>query len=181
MNYPLDSTSTYPQKRASLGFAGLQVTTSNDDGTDENKIELDPNEYTARPGNAHLHTEFLTGISSAGTSQDADSTPSPEPVPSSTADDLSGLSRPLTVSEKERLGQLDKLKFFLATAPSRWDVTNPSLPQHDTEIGHSHPSLNRFALPSQEYVTCVLWNGIYHITGTDIVRALVFRFEVRYH
>ncbi|KAJ7930601.1 hypothetical protein B0H13DRAFT_1595172, partial [Mycena leptocephala] len=36
----------------------------------------------------------------------------------------------------------------------------------------------RFLLPSQEYVSCVLWNGLYHITGTDIVRALVFRFEV---
>ena len=28
-----------------------------------------------------------------------------------------------------------------------------------------------------EFVTCVLWSGLYHITGTDIVRALVFRFE----
>ena len=26
-------------------------------------------------------------------------------------------------------------------------------------------------------MTCVLWGGLYHITGTDIVRALVFRFE----
>lgn len=25
-------------------------------------------------------------------------------------------------------------------------------------------------------MTCVLWSGLYHITGTDIVRALVFRF-----
>ncbi|KAF9481077.1 STE-domain-containing protein [Pholiota conissans] len=41
-----------------------------------------------------------------------------------------------------------------------------------------HPALNRFLLPNQEFVTCVLWNGLYHITGTDIVRALVFRFEV---
>jgi transcription factor STE12 len=32
-------------------------------------------------------------------------------------------------------------------------------------------------LPNQEYVSCVLWAGLYHITGTDIVRALVFRFE----
>ncbi|KAJ7697971.1 hypothetical protein B0H14DRAFT_2418019 [Mycena olivaceomarginata] len=42
----------------------------------------------------------------------------------------------------------------------------------------AHPALNRFLLPTQEYVSCVLWNGLYHITGTDIVRALVFRFEV---
>ena len=40
-----------------------------------------------------------------------------------------------------------------------------------------HPALNRFLLPSGEYVSCVLWSGLYHITGTDIVRALVFRFE----
>lgn len=26
-------------------------------------------------------------------------------------------------------------------------------------------------------MSCVLWNGLYHITGTDIVRALVFRFD----
>ena len=26
-------------------------------------------------------------------------------------------------------------------------------------------------------MSCVLWDGLYHITGTDIVRALVFRFE----
>jgi len=40
-----------------------------------------------------------------------------------------------------------------------------------------HPALNRFLLPNHEYVTCVLWNGLYHISGKDIVRALVFRFE----
>ncbi|TFK26980.1 STE-domain-containing protein [Coprinopsis marcescibilis] len=43
-----------------------------------------------------------------------------------------------------------------------------------------HPQLNRFMLPTQEFVTCVLWKGLYHITGTDIVRALVFRFEVSF-
>ncbi|RPD52567.1 STE-domain-containing protein [Lentinus tigrinus ALCF2SS1-6] len=37
--------------------------------------------------------------------------------------------------------------------------------------------MNRFLLPNFEYVSCVLWGGLYHITGTDIVRALVFRFE----
>jgi transcription factor STE12 len=37
--------------------------------------------------------------------------------------------------------------------------------------------MHRFLLPTSEYVTCVLWSGLYHITGTDIVRALVFRFE----
>jgi transcription factor STE12 len=51
-------------------------------------------------------------------------------------------------------------------------------PIHHLRAPH-HPALNRFLLPNHEYVTCVLWNGLYHISGTDIVRALVFRFEVR--
>ncbi|KAF8591785.1 STE-domain-containing protein, partial [Ramaria rubella] len=69
------------------------------------------------------------------------------------------------------MAHLDRLKFFLATAPSRWSAPDTApAPQH-------HPALNRFLLPSGEYVTCVLWSGLYHITGTDIVRALVFRFD----
>jgi transcription factor STE12 len=130
-----------------------------------------------------------------------------------------GLMRPLRLLERERLAHLDRLKFFLATAPSRWDSARaasvgtstsststvalamiypqsngsggingmeslttsmlPSLPTQGCPHSLHHPSLNRFLLPSEEYVTCVLWNGLYHITGTDIVRVLVFRFEVR--
>lgn len=90
-------------------------------------------------------------------------------------------TRPLTHREQELLAHLDRLKFFLATAPSRWnageqDESDPS----SIPVGHpssTHPALNRFLLPNQEYVSCVLWGGLYHITGTDIVRALVFRFE----
>jgi hypothetical protein len=91
-----------------------------------------------------------------------------------------GLSRSLTHQEQERLANLDRLKFFLATAPSAWSgcTTIPDMSaEHPTHPNAAHPALNRFLLPNQEYVTCVLWNGLYHITGTDIVRALVFRFE----
>lgn len=87
-----------------------------------------------------------------------------------------GLSRPLTVQEQDRLAHLDRLKFFLATAPSRWSTKQEDDPDAH-HLNPSHPALNRFLLPNQEYVSCVLWNGLYHITGTDIVRALVFRFE----
>lgn len=94
------------------------------------------------------------------------------------------LTRPLNVQEQENLIHLDKLKYFLATAPSRWSSTASGLSQNDSfpmdSSGHaasSHPSMNRFLLPSSEYITCVSWNNRYHITGTDIVRALVFRFE----
>ncbi|GJE95591.1 STE-domain-containing protein [Phanerochaete sordida] len=93
-----------------------------------------------------------------------------------------GLSRPLTHKERELLAHLDRLKFFLATAPSRWTDGSDGNPADPSAlpVGHpnsAHPALNRFLLPNSEYVSCVLWGGLYHITGTDIVRALVFRFE----
>ncbi|KAF7344975.1 hypothetical protein MVEN_01660200 [Mycena venus] len=140
-------------------------------------------------GGGHFPAHLTGGMGNGG------GTPAPGPSSQST---LSGaLSRPLTPQEAERLAYLDRLKFFLATAPSRWDVEDdahgghggPHMSNHMSSSygfhGHhpnaitptSHPALNRFLLPTQEYVSCVLWNGLYHITGTDIVRALVFRFE----
>ncbi|KAK1926364.1 STE like transcription factor-domain-containing protein [Papiliotrema laurentii] len=75
--------------------------------------------------------------------------------------------RPITQEEKVRIETLSELQFFLATAPTRWNQaeTSPST------------NLTKFQLPNGEYVSCILWNGLYHITGTDIVRALSFRFE----
>ncbi|KAF8127699.1 STE like transcription factor-domain-containing protein [Boletus edulis] len=94
------------------------------------------------------------------------------------------LSRSLTAKEQDNIAHLERLKYFLATAPSRWSSPGSSRSTDDSledpgSVSHSssHPSMNRFLLPSSEYVSCVLWSGIYHITGTDIVRALVFRFE----
>ncbi|CAE6534719.1 unnamed protein product [Rhizoctonia solani] len=124
----------------------------------------------------------------------ATATPSTQPGTSSSGSQLAGnadstqssnqavappVPRPLTVHEQEMIAQLDKLKYFLATAPSRWTSPNSSAP--DALVQHpqsaSHPAMNRFLLPSGEFVSCVLWGGLYHITGTDIVRALVFRFD----
>ncbi|KAG6900190.1 hypothetical protein C0993_001706 [Termitomyces sp. T159_Od127] len=175
--------------------------------------EQDPNERTARPGNSHHHTQFhaetmpLLSQPLPVTSMDQDP-PAQEPIrhsfnyTSSTPGLSARLSRPLNTQEQERLMQLDQLKFFLATAPSRWaassdadqhNTANPlngqSLPNYPSSNGLAmhqggpdgqntpHPPLHRFTLPSGESVSCVLWNGLYHITGTDIVRALVFRFE----
>ncbi|KAF2457127.1 STE like transcription factor-domain-containing protein [Lineolata rhizophorae] len=60
------------------------------------------------------------------------------------------------------LQQVDNLKYFLISAPVDW--------QHDQYI-------RRFLLPTGEYVSCVLWNNLFHISGTDIVRCLSFRFQ----
>lgn len=183
--------------------------------------EHDLNEATARPSNAHKHAQFHMSISS----QNGDSHFEPAQSNESESDDSAshhhsdgihqprsqdgsaaatsvvphGLSRPLTPQEDEKLAYLERLKHFLATAPSYWDSNDPSasnsasfannafngpgidiVAHRSMALGHAppHPQLNRFLLPSQEFVTCVLWNGLYHITGTDIVRALVFRFDV---
>lgn len=85
-------------------------------------------------------------------------------------------NRPLFPPEREALATLNKLKEFLANAPTRWSPPDApgSIPLPNPTL---RPALNRFSLPSNEYVTCVLWQGQYYISGTDIVRSLVFRFE----
>ncbi|KAG6879578.1 hypothetical protein C0992_001192 [Termitomyces sp. T32_za158] len=166
--------------------------------------EHDPNERTARPSNAYRHTQFhaqTMPLPSQSQSMDQDPLAHGQSFnyTSSTPGISARLSRPLKPQEQERLMHLDQLKFFLATAPSRWDASSDgdqqsnngqSLPnsfpsssnglsmhQGGPDGQTSHPPLHRFNLPSGESVSCVLWNGLYHITGTDIVRALVFRFE----
>jgi transcription factor STE12 len=54
------------------------------------------------------------------------------------------------------------VKYFLISAPVDW--------QPDQYI-------RRFLLPTGEYVSCVLWNNLFHVSGTDIVRCLSFRFQ----
>jgi hypothetical protein len=58
--------------------------------------------------------------------------------------------------------QVEQLKHFLATAPNNWD------PSKFTK---------KFMLPNNEYISCAYWKGVFHVTGTDIIRALVFRFQ----
>lgn len=60
------------------------------------------------------------------------------------------------------LQQVDNLKYFLISAPVDWTPDQ---------------YIRRFLLPTGEYVSCVLWNNLFHISGTDIVRCLSFRFH----
>lgn len=59
------------------------------------------------------------------------------------------------------LQQVDNLKYFLLSAPVDW--------QPDQFV-------RRFLLPTGEHISCVLWSNLFHISGTDIVRCLAFRF-----
>ncbi|PLB34673.1 sexual development transcription factor SteA [Aspergillus candidus] len=60
------------------------------------------------------------------------------------------------------LQQVDNLKYFLLSAPVDW--------QPDQLI-------RRFLLPTGDYISCVLWSNLFHVSGTDIVRCLAFRFQ----
>ena len=64
---------------------------------------------------------------------------------------------------KESVRLIDDLKFFLATAPANWQ---------------EYQVIRRYYLNSDEgFVSCVYWNNLYFITGTDIVRCIVYRFN----
>ncbi|KAG6336745.1 hypothetical protein ID866_2350 [Astraeus odoratus] len=119
------------------------------------------------------------------------STPASDPIPPFNPIAMglalcNNLSRPLTAKEQENLAHLDKLRYFLATAPERWPSPKSSTPPYpgglgtnavDDHISSPHQSMRRFHLSPSEHVTCVQWSGRHYITGTDIVRSLVFRFE----
>ncbi len=100
------------------------------------------------------------------------------------------MPRPLTVREAQLVDHLVRLQLFLATAPSAWQqfgsvatgidqqTSNPWPPYSSNGtatqseslsfVSCPHPALNRFLLPNGEFVSCVYWNGLYQITGTDI-------------
>lgn len=80
------------------------------------------------------------------------------------SDIASGYSMPPPSNHNtsSRLAEIDDLKLFFATATQQWDASKP---------------LKRFVLPAGESVSCVLWNDLFFITGTDIVRSLTFRFH----
>ncbi|KAG5461183.1 MAG: STE like transcription factor-domain-containing protein [Olpidium bornovanus] len=69
----------------------------------------------------------------------------------------------IAATDAKAQSQLAALHHFLATAPAAF---------------RPGENFGRFQLPNGEFISCVLWQGLFHITGTDIVRALVFRFEV---
>lgn len=60
--------------------------------------------------------------------------------------------------------ELLELSHFLTNAPS-------ILRRADNNDALSH------LLPDGEGISCVLWNGLYHISGCDIVKAISFRFR----
>jgi len=66
------------------------------------------------------------------------------------------------LSKSQISDELKNLKLFLNSAPSEMNPNNP---------------VRTHNLPNDTSITCVLWNGIFHITGADIVKALLFRFQ----
>ena len=136
-SYPLSTPLTHRRthltpSRSSSYTATLQVSTST-------SHEHDPNERTARPGNAHHHTEFHEALGASasevksefmtnGNDNSPDIHITTNDYTSSTPGLTSGLSRPLKPIERERLAHLDRLKFFLARLLLPDGTTQPKMP-----------------------------------------------------
>ncbi|KAI5951955.1 STE12 [Candida jiufengensis] len=76
-------------------------------------------------------------------------------------------SQPLAERTKKEVDDslrlIEDLKFFLATAPANWQ---------------ENQVIRRYYLNHDEgFVSCVFWNNLYFVTGTDIVRCIVYKFE----
>jgi len=64
--------------------------------------------------------------------------------------------------QNSMLEAVNQLRYFLSSAHLNWAVNQ---------------TLKRFQLPNGETISCVYWKNTFYITGTDIVRSLVFRFQ----
>ncbi len=73
--------------------------------------------------------------------------------------DVEITSHPFRMNQEEIL---EEFKLFLQTAPVDFKPNE---------------TIKRFQLPNGEFINCVLWNELFHITGTDIVKVIQFRFE----
>lgn len=62
---------------------------------------------------------------------------------------------------QQSLKQIDELKYFLATAPVNWQPGQ---------------AIRRYYLNDDlGYISCVFWENIFYITGTDIVKVCMYR------
>jgi hypothetical protein len=59
--------------------------------------------------------------------------------------------------------EVEELKRFLTTAPSLWAKADD-------------PPIRQYQMANGELISCVFWRGKFFITGTDIVKILLFRF-----
>lgn len=69
----------------------------------------------------------------------------------------------LPIDPAKAVEQVDAIKYFLVTAPVGWQQGQV---------------IRRCALPGGELISCVKYNGLFYITGTDIIRCLAFRFQL---
>ncbi|CAO3608423.1 unnamed protein product [Cunninghamella blakesleeana] len=87
------------------------------------------------------------------------------------------LPPPTEDSLDTRLEQINQLKYFLATAPGQFNNNNHQLEDgNELDKEESNSPFRKYHLPSGETISCVQWQDEYFISGTDIVRSLVFRF-----
>ncbi|KAI8805971.1 STE like transcription factor-domain-containing protein [Cladochytrium replicatum] len=83
--------------------------------------------------------------------------------PTSSAQQLSSAPTPAPSATPSLATSSLSLNRFLATATKKWDYL-------------SAPA-RRFQLTDSDFIACVFWNNKFYISGTDIIRTVVFRFN----
>ncbi|KAL3232746.1 Protein STE12 [Nakaseomyces bracarensis] len=67
------------------------------------------------------------------------------------------------VSLDDAISSIEDLKYFLATAPMNW---------------HENQVIRRYYLSnSKGFISCVFWDNLFYITGTDIVKTCAYKME----
>lgn len=84
------------------------------------------------------------------------------PISSSVLDEEDPQQKQLALSYAKILEEVINLKVFLVTAPASFAYGQ---------------IIRRYNLPTEEAVSCIYWNNVFYITGTDIVRCITYRFE----
>lgn len=71
------------------------------------------------------------------------------------------------------------LASFLTSAPTLFGETEVQGEEIEPDIakGTHHGALRRFQFENGDFLSCIRWDSKFHITSTDIIRALVHRFE----
>ncbi|KAJ1919231.1 hypothetical protein H4219_002081, partial [Mycoemilia scoparia] len=84
-------------------------------------------------------------------------------------------------AESDSSEPTDSLVEFLSNAPLRFNTGETGLDEKDSvdccAVTAHKGAIRRYTFPDGDTISCVRWDDLFHITSTDIIRALVHRFE----
>lgn len=146
--------STITSKTTSCDYNIGRIKTENTPDQKFTTME-NPNFFSNNSSQSNSTTTLATN------SQLSPNTNSIETSNHSPLDNTSTLSKEYSQEILDSLQLVKDLDLFLVTAPANW---------------HENQVIRRYFLNKEEgFVSCVYWNNLYFITGTDIVRCIAYK------